>query len=112
METAMNGYAENAATFACAAETEPGMPVMVTDSGAVTKAEGTFCGVVLSWRDGFAAVQLNGYVSLPYSGTKPNVGYQVLTADADGNIKAEAAGTAGLQRLVVDADSTHVGFIL
>lgn len=112
METAMNGYAENTATFRCETKLLPGTPVMVTDSGTVAAAGGTFCGVALSWRDGFAAVQLAGYVSLPYSGTKPAVGYQVLTADADGKVKAAASGSAGLQRLVVDADSANIGFIL
>ncbi|MCH4238869.1 MAG: hypothetical protein LKF71_01145 [Oscillospiraceae bacterium] len=112
METAMNGYGEGVATFACSGEIVPGTPVMVTADGTVAKASGVFCGVAISCRDGYAAVQLDGYVSLPYSGTKPTVGYQVLTTDADGKIETTAAGTAGVQRLVVNVDSTHIGFIL
>lgn len=112
METAMNGYAENAATFRCVENLVPGTPVMVTDTGTVSAANGAFCGVALSWRDGYAAVQLAGYVSLPYSDTKPSVGYQLLTADANGKVKTAAPGTAGMQRLVVDADNNNVGFIL
>lgn len=112
MDTAMNGFAENAATFRCEKQITAGTPVMVTESGVVAAADGAFCGVALSWRDGYAAVQLSGYVSLPYSGNQPAVGYQVFTAGTDGSVQAAAAGTDGVKRLVVDADSTHVGFIL
>lgn len=110
METAMNGYGENTATFACAAKVEIGVPVMVTANGTVAAASGVFCGVTTSWRDGFAGVQLAGYVSLPYSGTKPAVGYQTLTA-ADGKVQTVPSGTTPL-RLVVAADDKNVGFIL
>ncbi|MDD3260442.1 MAG: hypothetical protein PHU79_00795 [Oscillospiraceae bacterium] len=109
METAMNGYGENAATFLCGTKLAPGAPVMVSANGTVAAANGDFCGVVLSWRDGAAAVQLAGYVRLPYSGEKPGFGYQGLTAK-DG--KVSTAADAAPKRLVVDTDSTAVGIIL
>ncbi|ARP49531.1 MULTISPECIES: hypothetical protein [Caproicibacterium] len=110
METSMNGYGENAATFLCKTQLTPGTPVMVTANGTVSAASGNFCGVVLSWRDGVAAVQMEGYVQLPYSGAKPALGYQTLTA-ANGKVAVSTAD-GGVQRLVVDTDSTTIGLLL
>ena len=70
-----------------------------------------FCGICKSVRNGYAAVQLKGYVQMPSTGSI-SLGYSKLAAAAGGKIKADS--TNGREYLVVDFDSTAnvVGFIL
>lgn len=64
-----------------------------------------FCGVVHHLEDdGAAAVILRGYVTLPYTGTKPAVGYVKLAADSTGGV---AASTTGREYLVLDVDEDY-----
>ena len=80
MKVAFGGYGEKLVTFETAEGVLAGMPVMMSANGTVAPcAEGkAFCGAAVNVRDGFAAVQLAGYVRLPYTGTAPAVGYQTL----------------------------------
>ena len=82
MEISLNGYGEQVATFAVSGEVKVGMPVKISANGTVAPcvAKDKFCGVVLSLRGGYAAVQMAGYAKLPYTGTKPTVGYQTVNA--------------------------------
>ena len=90
------------------------MPVKVKDEATVgaCAAGDAFAGVCVSCRDGFAAVQLNGYCRVKYSGTKPQPGYAVLGADGSGNVKTVTTG--GRSILVTDTDSVSqtIGIIL
>ncbi len=103
MELSFEGYGENAATFAAQSGVAPGMPVKMTANGTVgaCAAGDDFCGVALGVRCGYAAVQLCGYVRLPYDGTAPAVGWQALSAAAGGKIQTASTGR---KLLVVDAD--------
>ncbi len=110
MNVNFNGYNENAATFLADSTVSSGIPVKMKENGTVqacTSGDG-FCGVALNVRDGYAAVQLEGYVSLPCSGEVP-VGYQFLTAGAGGSI---AKGTSGNKYLVIESTADSIGFIL
>lgn len=112
METSFNGFGENAATFAVQDGVKPGMPVKMAGNGEVGPCAATdkFCGVALSVRGGYASVQLSGYVRLPYSGKAPAVGWQSLSAAADGKVQSAASG--GREYLVVDANDSTCGFVL
>ncbi len=103
MNISLNGCGENVATFEADAGVLPGMPVKLTGNGLIGPclAGDVFCGVALSVRGGFAAVQLGGYVQVPYSGTAPAVGYQTLTGAGDGTVQAEESGRS---ILVTDVD--------
>lgn len=105
MEYSFSGFGENAATFSAGTDVVAGAPVKMTANATVgTCADGDdFCGVALNVRCGYAAVQLSGYVSLPYSGTAPSVGWQNLKAAAGGKI--QTASTGGRSLLVVDVDT-------
>lgn len=112
MKVAFNGYGEGVMTFEAASGVTAGVPVMITANGKVTAAaSGAFCGICLSERNGYAAVQLSGYVTAPANGSI-SVGYQKLGAATGGKVKADA--TNGREYLVVDVDSSAntVGFIL
>jgi hypothetical protein len=105
MKISLNGCGENVATFEAESGVTAGMPVKMTDNGTVGACadKDHFCGVAVSVRGGFAAVQLGGYVQVPYSGSAaPMVGYQTLSGTADGKVQAEAAGRS---ILVTDVNS-------
>lgn len=111
MNVNFNGYCENAVTFEADSNLNTaGVPVKMTDNGKVTAcANGdVFCGVCLSVRDGYAVVQLGGYVTLPAS-SKIAVGYKKL---ATGENSTAVVSTSGREYLVVDSTADSVGFIL
>ncbi len=60
-----------------------------------------FCGIAQSIRGGYAAVQVEGFAEVPYTGTAPGVGYVSLCADGSGGVKTGA----GREYLVVNVDT-------
>ena len=75
---------------------------MVTANGKVAAANGAFCGVCTNVRNGYAAVQMTGYATIPYT-SQPSVGYSKLSA-ASGKITADNEN--GREYLVIDVDTT------
>ncbi len=112
MNVSFNGYDEGVMTFEAESGVTAGVPVSITANGKVSVVtSGSFCGICTSVRNGYAAVQLKGYVVVPSTGSI-SVGYTKLAAATGGKVKADA--TNGREYLVVDVDSTAntVGFIL
>lgn len=109
MEISFAGYQENVLTFECESTVSKGDFVTMSASGKVTVAaeNAAFIGKCVNVRDGYAAVQLNGYVEADKSGTV-NVGYNKLVKAASG-VKT---GSSGIDRLVVYSDDSRIGFIL
>jgi hypothetical protein len=105
MEISMMGYGENTATFEALEGVAPGMPVKMAGNGTVgpSSAGDAFCGVAVNVRGGFAAVQLSGYVTLPYTGEAPAPGFALLNAAGAGAVQKDAAGRS---LLVIDADDS------
>ncbi len=108
MNVSFNGYNENMTTFEVADGVKANTPVMVFDNGKVKAANGVFCGVCRGVKNGYAVVQLNGYVRVPYSGSVA-IGYNKLSAAA-GKVKVDT--TAGRDVLVVDKDEQYAGIML
>lgn len=104
MEISMMGYGENTATFTAQEALLPGDLVKMTGSGTVGPCDvgDLFCGVAVNVRGGFAAVQLSGYATLPYTGEAPAPGYLPLSAAGSGTVQQDAAGRT---LLVVDVDA-------
>ncbi|WP_407383839.1 hypothetical protein [Ruminococcus sp.] len=109
MNIGFTGFRENVLTFECTSAVAAGDLVKMSASGKVTKvsANDAFIGKCVGVRDGYAAVQLSGYIEATKSGTV-NVGYNKLAATASGVKAAET----GVDRLVIFSDDTTVGFIL
>ena len=109
MDISFNGYKENVLTFECESTVAAGKLVKMSASGKVANAaaDDGFIGKALSVREGYAAVQLSGYVEAAKSGTV-NVGYNKLAAASSGVKTAQS----GIDRLVIYSDDTTVGFIL
>ena len=70
-----------------------------------------FCGVADTVRSGLCGVVLRGFVTLPYTGTAPALGYTALAADAAGGVKAAQSGR---KHLVAQVDTVKktVGLFL
>ena len=105
MSISFEGVGQVCATFLGGGLTE-GHVVKMTGGGTVgaCKADDLFCGAALCCKDDACTVQVGGFVSVPYSGTAPTLGWSNLAADGKGGIKAAASG--GMSRLVVDVDAT------
>ena len=111
MNVNFNGYGENVLTFIADSNLiEIGVPVKVINNGTVTKCDDNenFCGICIGLRDGYAAVQLAGYVRAK-TAAKIAVGYKKLAAGSTGDV---VENVSGREYLVVDTTSTEIGFIL
>ena len=109
MNINFSGYRENVLTFECEHTVVKGKLVKMSESGKVANASCNedFIGVAVSVNDGYAAVQLEGYVETYKTGAI-NVGYNKLVTALVGVKTADI----GIDRLVVYVDDTTVGFIL
>ena len=113
MNLSANGFLQAALTMCTADTISAGTPVKLTDNFTVAAAadDDAFIGVALTGDDRFCCVQMRGSVTLPYSGTAPEVGVGVLAADGDGGVKAAESGTSVLI-LAVDETAGTVTCIL
>lgn len=94
------------ATFACADDVKTGEVCRMHSNCCVCRVEedGAFEGVVMSRRGDCATVAVQGFVTVPYTGTVPPVGYQSLIANELGGVYFDASGN---RYLVVDVDETN-----
>lgn len=111
MEFSFEGIGQVAATFAAAEGLQPGMAVTLTADSTVGlgKAGDAPCGMVLSTKNGMAAVQISGMAKVGYSGTAPAIGHATVGVDGNGKIKTVTSGGLGCLIVSVNtADSTAV----
>lgn len=71
-----------------------GYPCKINISGYASNASAgeKFVGVAECDSNNRVAVQVAGFVTLPYSGTKPSCGYVKLTANGQGGVKVDDTG--------------------
>lgn len=112
MSISFNGYKENAVTFMASGSLEKGMLVKMSENKTVApcSANDKFIGVCVDVRGSYATVVTEGYVKLP-AAKQIAVGYQNLVASASDKVTTGTSGS-GREYLVIDSDSTSVGFIL
>ena len=113
MDISMKGYGENTSTFrtngvVCTSHTvkmDNNLTVAPCNSGDA------FIGTAINVKNEYACVQLDGYVTLAYTGTAPTVGYCALVADGKGGVKI---ADTGREYLVTDVDTVNktAGIIL
>lgn len=111
MTTTYAGFNENILTFEANDNVTAGIPVKLDTDGKVKACADNeaFIGIAQNVRNGYAAVQLCGYVKLAISGSCA-VGYQKLASTVDGKIVKNT--TTGREYLVLEADTNEIGFIL
>lgn len=105
MGISFEGIGQVLATFAVEEGVTAGSVVTMTGNGTVgLGSDGSLpCGVLLHGEeDGVGAVQMEGMVSVCYTGTAPAVGYDLLACDGQGGVKAVDAN--GLTCLVISVD--------
>lgn len=109
MEINFNGFNEKVLTFMADDLVTEGCLVTMSESGTVTKAsvDDGFIGVCMNVRDGFAAVQVEGYVEIDLTG-EVSVGDVILTATDSGVKPAEE----GKSYRVIYVAPDVVGFLL
>lgn len=115
MSVSFNGCNERVVTFIADDELTAGVPVKVSAGNTVSAcaAGDSFCGICTNVRNGYATVQLGGFVSLPYTGaTAPAVGYRMLAGDGTGGVAVAATGGRSLLVVSVDSTSATVGIML
>lgn len=111
MNVNFSGYNENVVTFEVDDSTVVmGSPVKMISSDTVglCAESDALQGVALNVRNGYAAVQLTGYIEMPTDETF-EVGYQNIAVAANSKVKSS---TSGRECLVVHTEPGIVGFIL
>ena len=105
MSVSFKGINEHVVTFRTEEDLAAGTLVTVSDNGTVSPcaANGKIVGVVISCRENLAAVQISGYITLPYSGSAPALGVTAIAAASDTKIKADS--TNGKLVTVVETDT-------
>ena len=103
------GIGEMVATFVCEEGVAAGQVVKMTDNGTVGPCgDGeAFCGVAMEPRKGGAAVQVKGFVTVPYTG-ELTLGWATLAANGSGGVKANSTG---VQALVVSVDGVDTAVV-
>lgn len=107
-----DGLHSEVATFNCdSSVTAPGQLVKMIGSGTVGKCTSNDppAGVVLNVRNGYAAVQIKGFVQIPHDGTL-SVGYRNIAAATDKKLKLN--DTTGVKRLVIESLNNVAGVLL
>jgi hypothetical protein len=68
-----------------------------------------FCGLVLAEENGTAAVQLEGFIKVGYSGSRPMPGYVTLAGDGNGKVMTS---NTGREYLVVASNQDQMEVII
>lgn len=106
-----NGFNENVLTIEADSKLDKaGVFVKFTAEGKVTPCTqgDKICGYAVNVRDGYAAVQLKGYVCADSDGGV-DCGWQFVSVTTDGKLTIDADG---MQVLVISAGSDTAGIIL
>jgi len=113
MNISIKGYGENTATFRTDGVVSVSHTVKMTDNLTVAPCNSgdAFIGTVINVKNNYACVQLDGFVTLSYTGTAPAVGYCTLAADGKGGVKVSDTGREYLVAEVYTPSKT-VGIIL
>lgn len=110
MNVSFKGFNENTITMQADAALKAGDLVTVSEEGIACVCEegGAICGYAVNVRDGYAAVQVAGYVEAAAGGAL-TAGIKKLSVDANGKAAENAQGR---EFLVLCADADSIGFIL
>jgi len=110
MNVSYMGYNEAVLTLEADSTLEAGMAVTVKEDGKAHPClEGdALCGYAVNVREGYAAVQLQGFVNMP-SQEEIAPGMKKLSVNAQGQVFEDAQGR---ECLVLSSDGEYTGFIL
>lgn len=110
MEHDYSGFHAEYATFECALEVSEGQLVCMHDSGKIAPSVGGNypIGIARQVRDGYATVQVRGYVKAKHDGTL-GLGYKhIVTVDPT---KVKRDNVNGIMVQVLDCTEDEVGIL-
>ena len=101
----MQGIGEGCLSAKKGAAATAGYPCHFSASDTVANSANgaVFSGVIAGVRGELVTVQYRGFVTLPYTGTAPTVGYNALVANGAGGVKTASGGR---NLLVTSVDTT------
>ena len=110
MNVSFNGFNDFMVTMEADASLEAGDMVTISAQGKACPCaeDGAICGYAVSVRDGYAAVQICGYVNVP-ADKSLTAGVKKLSVDSNGKVKEN---TQGREFLVVCTGNESAGIIL
>lgn len=113
MSISVNGFNEKTLTFKAEKTVKAGTPVKISknDTVAACATGNAICGVAVNVDGGYAGVQLQGFVTLKYTGPAPSLGLSLLAADGTGGVKTADAGKKYIITNV-NTEKTTVSFML
>ena len=108
MHVSFQNIGELYATFHCDEAIPNGTPVSMIGSETVAPCLNNDipCGVAGTGRNGACRVQVAGFVTLPYSGPAPDVGFTGLVGNGSGGLMASETGRKLLVAAVDRASKT------
>lgn len=107
MSVSYQGIGQVCATFLTMNAVEGQVVKMISKKMVAKCSDGNdICGVALHKRGTQCTVQVAGFVTVPYSGTAPSVGWATLCANGTGGVKTATEG--GHTFLVVDVNTTDL----
>ncbi len=94
----MQGIGEQCLSAKKGASGTAGYPCKFSANDTVVNAASAdgFCGVISGVHGTLVTVQYAGFVTLPYTGTAPTVGYSILVANGGGGVKTASSGKSYL----------------
>ena len=103
MDFSYEGIGQVVATFAREEGVEPGMAVALTGDCTVGMANSgaDLCGKVLAVNGDCCAVQVGGFVKLPFTGESPVAGYNTIAGNGEGGV---LVGVGSQMHLIVQVD--------
>lgn len=110
MNVSFNGIGEMTATFEVSGSVKAGQAVKLVGNGKVgacSALKDVPVGMAVKVQDGYAAVQVKGYMKLP-AATGLTVGYHMVSTTAAGAVQS---GTEGRPAMVLDVESGVCGLV-
>lgn len=113
MAISFHSLAQDCVTFRSTAAVTENTVCKVSANGTVNtcSAGEAFCGVAADSKNEQAAVIVRGFVTLPYTGSNPTLGYCTLCANGSGGVKT-AEGAREYLVVQVDTAAKTVSFLL
>ncbi len=104
----------NETTLYTEADIKAGMSVELDSDGkaVIAGSNSRFIGICTKAEGNYISVALTGIVTVPYTGSAPSIGYELLSGDGNGNVKFNGGSEVDHLVLSVNTEDKLVTFML